>query len=341
MEIQIKNITKKYNDFTAVDNISLSVKEGELLALLGSSGCGKTTLLRMIAGLIPVDEGKILLGEKDITFWSPQKRNTAMVFQNYALFPHLTVFENVAYGLRVRKVDKKEIKYRVDSILEKVELNGLGNRKIQELSGGQRQRAALARALVIEPDVLLFDEPLSNLDESLRITMRKEIRKLQKELGITSIYVTHDQNEAMALADKIAVMDKGVICQVGSPEEIFYYPNNYITAEFMGQPNIYRVPVENKNDSSYIDLFGEKLIIDTSKDEIVVVLRPEEIEMGEEGISGTVIDVEVIASVKRYHIDVRGENIYIDILNKLGEGNYKKGDKIFLQIPKEAIYIIE
>ena len=215
----IKDVVKTYGDFNAVDHISLEMKEGELFTLLGPSGCGKTTLLRMIAGFNSIESGTIAFGSKVINEIPAHKRNIGMVFQNYAIFPHMTVFENVAYGLKARKVSKEEIEKRVNEALEMVQIQNLKDRQPANMSGGQQQRVALARAIVIHPDILLMDEPLSNLDAKLRVQMRTTIKKVQKKLGITTIYVTHDQEEALAISDRIAVMNHGVIQQVGVPQE--------------------------------------------------------------------------------------------------------------------------
>ncbi|MCM1988738.1 ABC transporter ATP-binding protein [Oceanirhabdus seepicola] len=241
INIQLKEISHYYGDQKAVNNVSLEIKKGELVALLGPSGCGKTTLLKLIAGLMPLEQGEIYLNENEISTWSVQKRNTAMVFQSYALFPHMTVEQNIEYGLKMRKLNKALRGEKVLQIMDKVQLSDYGKRKVQELSGGQQQRVALARALVVEPDVLLFDEPLSNLDEKLRQSMRKEIRSIQKELGITSVYVTHDQEEAMAIADRIVIMKDGEVQQIGTPNEVYERPKNKFVASFMGKCNFFEV----------------------------------------------------------------------------------------------------
>ena len=228
--VKLEHISKIYQDpktgkdFYAVKDTSLTIEPGSFVTLLGPSGCGKTTTLRMIAGFESPDEGEIYLGDEAINALTPNKRDTAMVFQSYALLPHYNVFDNVAYGLKLRKVAKNEIQERVMRILDLVELTGMEGRMTNQLSGGQQQRVALARALVIEPSVLLFDEPLSNLDAKLRVSMRTEIRRIQQEVGITAIYVTHDQSEAMALSDNIIIMNKGVVAQMGTPQEIYYHP---------------------------------------------------------------------------------------------------------------------
>jgi iron(III) transport system ATP-binding protein len=231
--VQLKNITKKFDDVIAVNNISLTIHNGEFFSLLGPSGCGKTTVLRIIAGFYVPTSGEVLFNDKDVSTVPPNKRNTGMVFQNYALFPHMTVFENVAFGLRARKIPKQECRKRVDSALELVDLSGYCKRKVTLLSGGQQQRVALARAIVIEPAILLMDEPLSNLDAKLRRETRDQIRNLQKKLKITTIYVTHDQEEALTLSDRIAVMEKGVCQQMGTPDEIINNPANEFVASFI------------------------------------------------------------------------------------------------------------
>lgn len=235
--ITIKQISHSYDTEKVLNNINITIEQGEFFTLLGPSGCGKTTLLRILAGFIEPTEGSILIGEKDITKISPEKRNMGVVFQNYALFPNLTVRENIAYGLRVRKLPKQTIKEKCDYYMELAGLTEYENRRIHELSGGQQQRVAIARALVLEPQMLLLDEPMSNLDVALRVKMREEIRAIQKKIGITTLFITHDQQEALAVSDKIAVMKDGEVLQVGSPREVYNEPNQEFVANFVGVSN--------------------------------------------------------------------------------------------------------
>ena len=237
-DLELRDLRKTYADFVAVDGVSLSVDHGQFVSLLGPSGCGKTTILRMIAGLIEPDSGRIVLGGDDITRRAVHRRNLGLVFQSYALFPHLTVFENVAFGLRRRSMPDRAIQTRVERFLGLVRLDQHGQRLPRELSGGQQQRVALARALVTEPGLLLLDEPLSNLDALLRDEMRVELKRLQEELGTTTIFVTHDQEEALTLSDRIAVLHRGKVEQFGSPEEIYTRPATTFVAGFVGKPNI-------------------------------------------------------------------------------------------------------
>ncbi len=233
--VTLKDVTKRFGRVVAVNKVSLEVKHGELFTLLGPSGCGKTTTLRVIAGFEFPEEGRVYFDDVDVTFKKPYERGTAMVFQNYALWPHMKVYDNVAYGLKVRKLPEPEIRRRVKEVLELVGLKGLEDRYPLQLSGGQQQRVALARALVVEPKVLLLDEPLSNLDAKLRLRMREEIKRLQKRLGITAIYVTHDQEEAMSLSDRIAVMNEGRVLQIGPPKDVYMRPTNLFVATFIGR----------------------------------------------------------------------------------------------------------
>jgi len=238
MNVTLRNIHKQFGQTKVVKGVDIEIQSGELFFLLGSSGCGKTTLLRMLAGFYEPDQGDILFGDKRINGTPPHKRNTALVFQNYAVWPHMSVFENVAYGLRVRHLSKSDLERRVREALDQVRMAHLADRKPASLSGGQQQRVALARAIVVRPDLLLFDEPLSNLDAKLRTEMREEIKKIHTETQLTAVYVTHDQEEALSLADRMAVMDAGTIQQIGAPPEVYTRPANRFVASFIGEINM-------------------------------------------------------------------------------------------------------
>ncbi len=295
--VVIQNATKRYGSFTAVDGVSLHIEEGEFFTLLGPSGCGKTTLLRMIAGFNTVDGGEICFGDQLINHVPAHKRGIGMVFQNYAIFPHLTVSENVAYGLKAQKVPKTDIQRRVDAALEMVQISALKDRRPNELSGGQQQRVALARAFVIEPKVLLMDEPLSNLDAKLRVQMRTTIKKLQRQLGITTIYVTHDQEEALSISDRIAVMKDGHIMQVGKPERIYKKPENPFVAGFIGISNFLDCEINGEDpESALVRLSGFDTKLRTRlkrpyQGKGKLSLRPEQLTFAagkEEGLPGRI-----------------------------------------------------
>ncbi|MEA4866568.1 MAG: ABC transporter ATP-binding protein, partial [Sphaerochaeta sp.] len=284
--ITIRNAVKIYGKNIVIPDLSVEIKEGEFFTLLGPSGCGKTTLLRMIAGFNTIEGGEFYFGDKLVNELNPAKRNIGMVFQNYAIFPHLTVRQNVAFGLRTRKLSTEEIRTRTDEFLELMQISEYADRLPEKLSGGQQQRVALARALVIQPDVLLMDEPLSNLDAKLRVEMRSVIKEIQNKLSITTIYVTHDQEEAMAVSDRIAVMDKGVIQQIGSPQVLYQRPANKFVAGFIGKTNIITralVPQENTiklqiSDSYAIDIPG---IHHQNRTQVLVSIRPEDFQIVE------------------------------------------------------------
>src|SRR5438067_4233783 len=264
VELEVCELTKRYSPQVTVGPISFEVREGEFFSLLGPSGCGKTTTLRCIAGFESLDEGSIRLRGERLDDKPPHRRDVGLVFQNYALFPHLSVFDNVAFGLRLRRIAKAEMRERIDRALQLVELAGLGQRFPAQLSGGQQQRIAIARSLVLEPQILMFDEPLSNLDLKLRIQMRGELRRLQRRLGKTSIYVTHDQTEALALSDRIAVLSQGHIEQIGSPSEIYESPETAFVADFIGSSNIMEATVEAKRESSALVRMKSGLVLTVS-----------------------------------------------------------------------------
>lgn len=263
--VTLEHVTKAFGRAKGVENVHIEIKQGEFFTFLGPSGCGKTTTLRMIAGFYYPTSGRILFANTDMTYVPPHKRNTGMVFQNYALFPHMTVYENIAFGLQVRKLAKTKIKEKVERAQRLVHLNGYGNRRIDQLSGGQQQRVALARALVIEPSILLLDEPLSNLDAKLREETRLEIKRLQVELGITTIYVTHDQAEAMAMSDRIMVMQSGEVQQIGTPDDIYNRPSNRFVASFIGETNLWEGVV--------VQIDGEEVSVQVEPDLLVIGYR--------------------------------------------------------------------
>ena len=283
--IQLKDVSKYWGTTKAVENLNIEIKKGEFVIFLGPSGCGKSTTLRLIAGLEEVSSGQIEIDGRNVNNTDPANRNVSMVFQSYALFPHLNVAENIIFGLKVRKVEKNERNARLVKVAEIVGLEDLLNRKPSELSGGQRQRVALARAIISDNPICLMDEPLSNLDAKLRHQMRVEIRELQKKLGITMIYVTHDQTEAMSMADKIVLMNEGHIVQQGKPKELFENPSHMFTAKFLGNPPMNIIETEHDGETHFINHNGGKIDFrQDNKKDLVFGLRPEDIKVSDKGI---------------------------------------------------------
>ena len=351
--VRLEHISKIYQDpktgkdFYAVKDNSLVIEPGEFVTLLGPSGCGKTTTLRMIAGFESPDEGEIYLGDEAINALTPNKRDTAMVFQSYALLPHYNVFDNVAYGLKLRHVPKEEIRERVMKILDLVELTGMEGRMTNQLSGGQQQRVALARALVIEPSVLLFDEPLSNLDAKLRVTMRTEIRRIQQEVGITAIYVTHDQSEAMALSDRIIIMRSGVVEQIGTPQEIYYHPVNEFVADFIGEANFLKGRLEALSDNrAQLNVSGDICHaapvpgMEVGRD-YTIVLRPEAASLAEEGgLPCEVVLSCFMGSYQNYHVKVGDTLVKLTDPNPKNKRIYKVGERCHLVFDPEGVHVL-
>ena len=351
--VRLDHISKIYKDpktgkdFYAVHDVSLDIQPGSFVTLLGPSGCGKTTTLRMVAGFESPDEGEIYLGGEPINALTPNKRDTAMVFQSYALFPHYNVFDNVAYGLRLRKVPKPEIERRVKEILELVEMGGMESRMTNQLSGGQQQRVALARALVVEPGVLLFDEPLSNLDAKLRVSMRTEIRRIQQKLGITAIYVTHDQSEAMAISDQIIIMKKGVIAQMGSPMDIYYHPVDEFVADFIGEANFLKGLSKGRRDNAcVVDVDGRECLVATdgafeAGRECEIVLRPEAIRIGETAMLPCKVELSCfMGSYQNYHVKVGDTLVKLTDPNPKNKRIYKVGERCRLVFDPESVHVL-
>lgn len=347
--LELKGLTKKFGSFIAVDHINLEVKNGEMVALLGGSGCGKTTTLRMIAGFTDDYEGSILVDGRDMAHIPAYKRNMGVFFQNYALFPHMNTFDNVAFGLKMKKLAKKDIKEKVQKILELVKMTGMEKRYPRELSGGQQQRVALARALVTEPTLLLLDEPLSNLDAKLRVEMQLEIKRIQRELGITTIIVTHDQEEAVSLADRVIVMNAGKILQAGKPKEVFDHPANLFVADFMGFSNFIAGKVKNTDGSKTRVVCSERELILTGinstgftpGDDVIISIRPENLILteknSENALTGTVKSVTYKGTVTRVEIkDIFAENVFFNIH---GDESYKVGDAITVAFPSQKLLI--
>lgn len=344
-EIRIEHARKVYNGKTVViDDLNLTIENGELFTLLGPSGCGKTTLLRMIAGFNSIEGGDFFFGETRINDMEPSKRNIGMVFQNYAIFPHLTVRDNVAFGLKQRKVAKEELETRTDEYLKLMQIDQFADRKPDQLSGGQQQRVALARALVINPDVLLMDEPLSNLDAKLRVDMRQAIRDIQRSIGITTVYVTHDQEEAMTISDHIAVMNLGEIQQVGSPKELYHKPHNEFVANFIGKTNLIDAKIIKENNKTFLQIGEYKLELQeydhVEPQDVRVSIRPEEFIKDESGVIEATVDNSVyLGSSVNYLLNTNfAERIEVTEESTFEE-NLKPGDVIHLAVNTSKINI--
>ncbi len=353
--LELKDLTKSFgNDadkVVAVDHINLQVKEGDLVTLLGPSGCGKTTTLRMIAGFHTPTGGDVYIDGVSMNQIPPNKRPTAMVFQNYALFPHMTVFENIAYGLRIRKESNDEVKRKVEDIMRLIGLENLGDRQPRQLSGGQQQRVSLARALVMEPKVLLFDEPLSNLDAKLRVSTRLEIRKLQQRVGITSVYVTHDQEEAMTLSDKVVIMDRGLIQQVGSPAEIYSHPVNRFVAGFIGKANFLQAVVDSvEAEQLVLQFLGKKIVAPRwnkeikTGDEVLIVARPESIlpeHPNEELVEGVVVNSVYFGSQMLYEVELPDHTVLqIEVADPQYHPIFTQGRKVGLAFKDRSLHVL-
>jgi len=345
--VDFKNITKEYSgNVTAVDNISCTFEPGSLTTLLGPSGCGKTTSLRLIAGLERATSGNVFIDNEDVTLLPATDRDVSMVFQSYALFPHMSVIENVSYGLKMSNIPKNQCINKAMENLSLVGLEGYENRMPSELSGGQQQRVAVARAIVLEPKVLLFDEPLSNLDAKLRRQVREDIRDLQQKVGLTTIYVTHDQEEALAISDKIIVMNNAVIAQEGSPKDLYSHPKTSFVANFVGDANIVKATIKKREDHRYYIRFGEIDITLTSsfslQNNISVAVRPEAITLHSDqvsnSISATITKVSYVGNHYQYTVSSSLGDLYIvseDVVN-----HYNPGDKIYLTFQMNGLSIL-
>ncbi|WP_311480448.1 ABC transporter ATP-binding protein [uncultured Anaerococcus sp.] len=326
-KIIIKDAVKKYGEKTVIKSVNLEIQDGEFFTLLGPSGCGKTTLLRMIAGFNSIEGGEFYFNDTLINNMDPSKRNIGMVFQNYAVFPNMTVRGNIEFGLKERKVPKDEMDERVEKILDIMKIREYADRKPQNLSGGQQQRVALARAIVIEPDVLLMDEPLSNLDAKLRVDLREEIRRIQKEIGITTVYVTHDQEEAMAVSDRIAVMKDGVIEQCDMPRKIYHKPNNMFVASFIGTNNVLSGNYDADNKEIIIDS-GEKFSYDLGNQpsqRVKLSIRPEDFRLDSNGDVEVKINDEVfLGSTMHYNVELKDKTL----LNIMEESKFEEISRV-------------
>jgi iron(III) transport system ATP-binding protein len=349
----VKNLVKIFTGsggkkVTAVDNVSLTIEPGEFVTLLGPSGCGKTTILRMVAGFENPTGGDVLIGGERVNTLTPDRRDTAMVFQSYALFPHLNVFENIAYGLKIKKMKLDDIRTKVRDILDLVGLADMETRSPNQLSGGQQQRVALARALVMEPSVLLFDEPLSNLDAKLRIHMRREIRKIQRQFGITSIYVTHDQAEAMSMSDRIIVMNRGIVEQMGTPKQIYATPASQFVADFIGTANIIPSTVTaGTHGEVEVATMGTHFHVKTDLpllpgDIVKLIVRPEAVTLSREsGVPAQINSSVFMGSYQDYLIASHGQTLLVVDPDPANHDTFEAGEQVFLGIAPNKLHIVK
>jgi len=348
VKIILENITKKFGDFTALRGISLEVDDGEFMALLGPSGSGKSTLLYTIAGIYRPTSGRVYFDDRDVTNVPPKDRNVGLVFQNWALYPHMTVFKNIAFPLELRKVPKDEIERKVREVADMLRIGSLLDRYPWQLSGGQQQRVAIARALVKEPDVLLLDEPLSNLDALLRLEVRAELKRLQKELGITAVYVTHDQAEALAMADRIAVIREGTILQVGTPDEVYYKPRYRFVGGFLGNPPMNFLDAEVEGEELVVH--GSRIPVPAQYRELVRKLGVTEVFLGfrphdaevvrgkSEGIVGTVYSFEPLGREQIVTVSVDGE--VVKVFAPEGE-HFSFGEVVTIRLREDRVVLFD
>jgi spermidine/putrescine transport system ATP-binding protein len=347
-DVRLERVTKRFDDVVAVDDLTLEIERGSFFALLGPSGCGKTTTLRMVGGFEEPSAGRILLGEDDVTGTPPYRRDVNTVFQSYALFPHLSVFENVAFGLRRRGVRKGQLEGRVEQILRLVGLEGLGRRKPRQLSGGQQQRVALARALVNGPRVLLLDEPLGALDLKLRKQMQLELKRIQHEMGLTFVHVTHDQEEAMTMADTIAVMNHGRIEQLGAPRELYERPRTAFVAGFLGVSNLLAGTASGRGtvrlaDGSEIEV--EPAALSDRNGAIAVGIRPEKVRLGgagDPGLAGTVAEIAYVGVSTQYVVETAAGMVSVYVQNaEPGAGELAVGSGVRLSFSPESTFVVD
>ena len=343
MKITIENLTKKFGDFTAVNNFNATIESGELIALLGPSGCGKSTMLNMLSGILPVTEGKIYFDNDDVTDIGAEKRGVGLVFQNYALYPHMTVLENIAFPLEIKKVKKAEREAKAIEMAKLVHVDMLLNRKPKELSGGQQQRVAIARALIKNPRVLLLDEPLSNLDARLRIEMREEIRRIQQETKITTIFVTHDQEEAMSISDKIVLMKDGVLQQKDDPQNLYDEPANCFVADFLGNPPINKTHGVVKDGKIVLDgdctveIPGVEQIADGTK--VTMSMRAESIVVNENGTIEATVDTKyVIGKEVLAYLDLGAHHVRAYVP---AEKELQHGEKVKVSLKKTGVFVFD
>jgi spermidine/putrescine ABC transporter ATP-binding subunit len=355
--VRLQHITKRFGDTIAVDDVSFDVQPGEFLTMLGPSGCGKTTLLRIIAGFLDPSSGDICINDEVVTHTPANKRRTGMVFQSYALFPHMTIFENLAYGLKLRKLGRREISAKVQEALALIRLEGYEGRYPRELSGGQQQRIALARAIIINPDVLLLDEPLSNLDYKLRMAMRTEVKRIQKQTGITAVFVTHDQAEALTMSDRIVVMSKGKVMQIGRPTDVYEKPSNKFVADFIGEANFFDgIVVEAGTPEVGISLGSVVMYaayrgpdVPRAGQSASFSVRPEKLRIYRRAVSprdkrnvydAIVEEHDYLGAVVRYYLRL-GETLTV----KVDEANvsgmlYRRGDEVTVEIPADDCFVL-